>query len=64
MDIKITSDNHLSFTIAINQLAKVRDLFKDLENNKITGGNDNIIGDIGEYWGRRFYEYKGVFKKL
>jgi phage protein U len=47
---------------AIEALATAREAFQDAINNKLILGNDNHIGDIGEYWVRKHFECKSEFK--
>ncbi len=53
---------HSHFVEAIRRLAAVRSSFSQLASEKLILGNDNHIGDIGEYWVRRYYEERGVFE--
>src|SRR5258707_3573831 len=53
---------HSYFIAALSQLAEVRRSFADLAASKLVLGNDNHIGDIGEYWARRYFEQIGQFK--
>lgn len=53
---------HTDVVNAIAHLARARKAFKGLVENKLVLGNDNHIGDVGEYWVRRYYELKGQFK--
>ena len=55
-------DLHNDFIQAIAQLAVARRSFSKLADGKLILGNDNHIGDIGEYWVRRYYEILGQFK--
>lgn len=52
---------HADFVKAIAHLAKARKAFKGLVESNLILGNDNHIGDVGEYWVRRYYELKGQF---
>lgn len=52
---------HVDFVDAVRRLAAVRDSFTELAKQKLILGNDNHIGDIGEYWMRRYYEQRGIF---
>src|SRR5258708_4316648 len=53
---------HADFIQALAQLAGARESFAKLAKAKLILGNDNHIGDIGEYWVRRYYELRGQFK--
>jgi len=53
---------HADFVNAIAHLAMARKAFKGLVENKLVLGNDNHIGDVGEYWVRRYFELKGQFE--
>lgn len=53
---------HDRFVEAIQKLALVRQSFTALAKDGLILGNDNHIGDIGEYWVRRYYEGLGKFK--
>ena len=53
---------HADFVKAIAHLAKARKAFKGLVESNLILGNDNHIGDVGEYWVRRYYELKGQFE--
>ncbi len=48
--------HHLDFIETLAKLAEVRRSFHALAESKAILGNDNHIGDIGEYWARRYYE--------
>jgi hypothetical protein len=54
---------HTAFVEALKDLAKVREAFKRLAEAKLVLGNDNHVGDVGEYWVRRYYELRGQFKR-
>lgn len=47
---------------AIASLAAARAHFVDAVGKGLILGNDNHIGDIGEYWVRLFFENRGEFK--
>jgi hypothetical protein len=53
---------HEDFVRAIRRLSAVRRSFTKLAKSGLILGNDNHIGDIGEYWVRRYYEGLGKFK--
>lgn len=53
---------HAEFLDALEDLASARTVFDRLAEDGLILGNDNHIGDIGEYWVRRYYELKGQFK--
>jgi hypothetical protein len=53
---------HVYFLKALGQLAAARESFAKLAQGGLILGNDNHIGDIGEYWVRRYYELLGQFK--
>jgi len=53
---------HADFIQALAQLAGARESFAKLAKAKLILGNDNHIGEIGEYWVRRYYELRGQFK--
>jgi len=53
---------HVYFLEALGQLAAARESFAKLAQGGLILGNDNHIGDIGEYWVRRYYELLGQFK--
>ncbi len=46
--------NRRLFKTAIEKYAKTRKLFKQLEEAGLVSGNDNHIGDIGEYYVYRY----------
>jgi hypothetical protein len=48
---------------AINALAVARDAFQEAVRKGLILGNDNHIGDIGEYWVRRHFESKSNFNE-
>ena len=48
---------------AIKALAEARSYFERAVNEKLILGNDNHIGDIGEYWVRKHYEKESKFKE-
>lgn len=48
---------------AINALSEARQAFKEAADEKLILGNDNHIGDIGEYWVRKYFEQQSNFKK-
>jgi hypothetical protein len=48
---------------ALEALAQARSHFQNAVERKLILGNDNHIGDIGEYWVRRFYEVRSEFKE-
>jgi hypothetical protein len=50
--------HHTDFIKALAQLADARESFGNIAEAKLILGNDNHIGDIGEYWVRRFYEHR------
>jgi hypothetical protein len=54
---------HEAYVQAIGQLAAVGRSFAQLASDGLILGNDNHIGDIGEYWVRRYYEGLGEFKR-
>jgi hypothetical protein len=54
---------HADFVKALKHFAKARGLFETLVKGKLILGNDNHIGDIGEYWVRRYYERLGKFRR-
>jgi hypothetical protein len=56
------SQLHADFIEALKHFAKARELFEMLAESELILGNDNHIGDIGEYWIRRYYERLGRFK--
>jgi hypothetical protein len=49
---------------AIAALSTARDAFEIAVDAKLILGNDNHIGDIGEYWVREYYQAKGLFKRF
>jgi hypothetical protein len=53
---------HSDFVSALKKLADARRSFARLAEAKLVLGNDNHIGDIGEYWARRYYEQCGQFR--
>jgi len=53
---------HAEFLYALKHLASAREVFRTLADTGLILGNDNHIGDIGEYWIRRYYELCGQFK--
>jgi hypothetical protein len=53
---------HADFLKALKDLANARETFKRLAKAKLILGNDNHIGDVGEYWVRRYYELHGQFE--
>jgi hypothetical protein len=50
---------HVYFLKALGQLAAARESFAKLAQGGLILGNDNHIGDIGEYWVRRYYSQLG-----
>jgi len=48
---------------AIFALSEARKAFKDAVQEGLILGNDNHIGDIGEYWVRKHFEEKSNFKE-
>jgi hypothetical protein len=60
----MTLTPHAHFVDAIRSLAAVRSSFSLLAKEKLILGNDNHIGDIGEYWARRYYEELGLFSSF
>lgn len=48
---------------AIRALSDARSLFLQAKNEGLILGNDNHIGDIGEYWVMKLYQEKGLFKE-
>lgn len=48
--------------VAMAALAEARDAFEEAVAAGLILGNDNHIGDIGEYWVRTYYEAVGRFK--
>lgn len=55
---------HQDFLKAIEHLAAARSLFEKLAAGGAILGNDNHIGDIGEYWARRHFELTGQFNRF
>ena len=53
--------SHFKFIDAIGKLSSARQAFTQLAADKLILGNDNHIGDIGEYWIRRYYELLDQF---
>lgn len=47
---------HAEFLDALEDLARARTVFDRLDEDGLILGSDNHIGDIGEYWVRRYYE--------
>lgn len=47
---------------AIKALSEARGAFEDAINEGLILGNDNHIGDIGEYWVRKHFEKDSSFK--
>jgi len=58
--MKLSPDVRIQAAIA--SLAKARAEFEIAVEAGLVLGNDNHIGDIGEYWVRRFYEARGLYK--
>jgi hypothetical protein len=54
---------HTDFVKALKHFAKARRLFEKLVEGELILGNDNHIGDIGEYWVRRYHERLEKFKR-
>jgi hypothetical protein len=48
---------------AIEALVIARERFNKAANEKLILGNDNHIGDIGEYWVRKYFEMTMQFKQ-
>lgn len=48
---------------AMESLAKARGSFKESVKQGLILGNDNHIGDIGEYWVRNYFLHQGKFKE-
>lgn len=53
-----SSDDKL-FRLAIESLAQSRQLFEECAKRGLILGNDNHIGDIGEYWVLKWYRLQG-----
>jgi hypothetical protein len=51
-----------TFEVAIRALSSARGSFEKAVEEQPILGNDNHIGDIGEYWVRKFFERDGAFK--
>lgn len=47
---------------AIEALARARKAFDNAAKTGLIIGNDNHIGDVGEYWVRKFFEGRNEFK--
>ena len=58
------TENHKLFLKAIESFSETRALFEKLTEAGEILGNDNHIGDIGEYWIKRYYESIGESIKL
>ncbi|MBI3744468.1 MAG: hypothetical protein HY261_09325 [Chloroflexi bacterium] len=52
----VTPQQHKDFLEACENLAKVRTAFRNLKEQNLVSGNDNHVGDIGEYWVARYLE--------
>ena len=48
---------------AINHLVLAREAFQKASEHGLILGNDNHIGDIGEYWVRKYFEKQDLFKE-
>lgn len=48
---------------AIRAFSEARVLFKKAKKEGLILGNDNHIGDIGEYWVMKYLKSKGQFKE-
>jgi hypothetical protein len=57
------SDDEL-FTAAIVSLARSRQLFEECVKRGLVLGNDNHIGDIGEYWVKKWCKSQGQRAEL
>ncbi len=47
------------FLMAVKHINAARKIFKDLEDKKSVSGNDNHIGDIGEFYVALFFQLEG-----
>jgi hypothetical protein len=56
-------DAHETILKAIKALSEARNEFKKAVKEGLILGNDNHIGDIGEYWVRTYFERKSEFKE-
>lgn len=59
--LKMKPDKIISDAIAF--LSKARTLFAKAQEEGLILGNDNHIGDIGEYWVMKYYLSLGQFKE-
>lgn len=55
-------DPHPTLLKAIGHLAAARREFHRAVGEGLILGNDNHIGDVGEYWARRHFEARGEFR--
>lgn len=60
----LPDSNDELFMEAIKSLARSRLLFEECAKRGIVLGNDNHIGDIGEYWVKKWYESQGQRAEL
>jgi hypothetical protein len=53
---------HNEILKGFRHLKKAREVFEKFEKHKpkLFSGNDNHIGDIGEYWALRYYNLSGI----
>ncbi len=57
--MSVTGSQHALFLTACEQFKLARVAFRGLAQQKLVRGNDNHVGDIGEYWVERYYECAG-----
>lgn len=55
---------HPNVEKALAALSAARDAFEVAAAEKLIPGNDNHIGDIGEYWVKEYYQANGQFKSF
>lgn len=60
MDLQLNADPRMA--AAISALSNARAAFHDAAEAGLILGNDNHIGDIGEYWVKTYLETRGRFK--
>jgi len=62
--VKVSDEQHARLLSACTVLSKARKVFYELHTEGVIAGNDNHIGDIGEYWVVRYYDRLGKDAQL